>query len=166
MSISKNKQKKEFYKFFNLSDDHQLVTHINRETCKLEDSYTVEFSANGVKFKAWVQLYDEDSIYDFFCTHKNMIATSEKGVGPVFYRDRWKKNKYQFLEDLFVSESGYTVLISLNQEPPSDSVVYPMFYYFVTYALFFSQEIPPSWMSTYDIANAQTFYKSVNTIIE
>lgn len=167
MAHSKNKQKKEFYKFFNLSDDSQLVTHINKDTCKLEDSYTVKFSANGVKFKAWVHLHDEENIYKFFSTHKDQIAISEKDIRPTLsYKDRWKRSMSLFLEDLFVAEWGYTVLISLDQEPEKNIVVYPMQYFFATYALFHSQEMPPSWMSAYDIGNAQAFYKSVNSILD
>ena len=164
MDVSDEKRKKSFYEFFNLSDDYQLVTHINKETGELEDSYTVEFSFEDVKFKAWVHLHDEYAIYEYFDGLKDKIFVENEINGRVLYKDRWKNNMQNLLEDIFVSQRGYTILISLDQKITKDTVVYPVQDFCAGFCLFNRQETPPFWMSVYDIGKTQAFYKSVDAI--
>ena len=152
--------KSQFYRFFNLTKDHRLVTHINKDTCQLQDSYTVNFNVNNVEFKAWVQLYDENAIYEFFNDNMNILFTPDDEEDH-YLKDKWKDNFNRFLEDLFVAGRGYTFLIYLNQEPP-DSIVYPVNDLFACEAIFNSQEPPPCWMSSDEIEETQKFYKHIN----
>ena len=163
--MTRKKQKKQFYDFFDLSDDHRLVTHINSKNGKLENSYTIEFTYKNINFSAWIQLYNEEKIYEFFCTHKDFVIIGAENTKFNYYREKWQGNINKFIKDLLLFEQGYVCLISLNQEPPTEGVVHPIQKDFISHLLLNSQELPPSWMSPYDIGKTQEFYRSINKML-